>query len=418
MQPKEIIVVGGGAAGCMAAGTAAKNGAKVLLLERNDKLARKVLITGKGRCNVTNNLNDVGELIANVPGNGRFLYSAFTDFMPQDMRAFLESHGVKTKVERGNRVFPESDRAMDVVDVLALYTEENGVERKTERVVKILKEDGKAVGVECESGKTYRADAVILTTGGKSYPRTGSIGDGYQMAEALGHKIMPIRPSLSALKCREGFCTDCMGLSLRNVALRVRDTKKKKDIYKDFGEMLFTHFGVSGPMILSASAHLRDMAPERYKLFIDLKPALTEAQLDARILRDFKEESNKNIFNALGLLLPKSIISPVLKLSGIQPNEKANQITKEERRRLLETIKALPLTVLDFHHLDEAIVTAGGIKTSEVSPKTMESKLVKNLYFAGEVLDVDAYTGGFNLQIAFSTGHLAGASAAIALEEM
>ncbi len=418
MQPKQIIVVGGGAAGCMAAGTAAKNGAKVLLLERNDKLARKVLITGKGRCNVTNNLNEVGELIANVPGNGRFLYSAFTDFMPQDMRDFLEAHGVKTKVERGNRVFPESDRAMDVVDVLALYTEENGVERKTERVTKILTEDGKAVGVECESGKTYSADAVILTTGGKSYPRTGSTGDGYRMAEAVGHKIMPIRPSLSALKCREGFCTDCMGLSLRNVALRVRDTKKKKDIYKDFGEMLFTHFGVSGPMILSASAHLRDMAPERYKLFIDLKPALTEAQLDARILRDFKEESNKNIFNTLGLLLPKSIISPVLKLSGIQPNEKANQITKEERRRLLETVKALPLTVLDFHHLDEAIVTAGGIKTSEVSPKTMESKLLKNLYFAGEVLDVDAYTGGFNLQIAFSTGHLAGASAAKALEEM
>lgn len=412
MQPKKIIVVGGGAAGCMAAGTAAKNGAQVLLLERNDKLARKVLITGKGRCNVTNNLNEVGELISNVPGNGRFLYSAFTGFMPQDMCDFLEAHGVKTKVERGNRVFPESDRAMDVVDALACYVEENGVERKTERVNKLLKEDGKIVGVSCESGKTYYADAVILTTGGKSYPRTGSTGDGYRMAEEVGHKIVPLRPSLSALKCREGFCTDCMGLSLRNVALRVRDTKKKKDIYKDFGEMLFTHFGVSGPMILSASAHLRDMEKERYKLFIDLKPALTEAQLDARILRDFKEESNKNIYNALTLLLPKSIIAPILNLSRIKPNQKANQITKEERRRLLETIKALPLTVLDFYDLDEAIVTAGGVKTSEVNPKTMESKLLENLYFAGEVLDVDAYTGGFNLQIAFSTGHLAGSFAA------
>ena len=412
MNPKKILVVGGGAAGCMAAGTAAKCGAEVLLLERNDKLARKVLITGKGRCNVTNHMDNVQDLIANVPGNGRFLYSAFTKFMPQDMCDFLEAHGVKTKVERGNRVFPESDRAMDVVDVLTLYTEETGVERKTERVQKLLLEDGKICGVECESGKTYSADAAIVATGGKSYSRTGSTGDGYRMAEEVGHTIVPLRPSLSALKCREGYCSECMGLSLRNVALSVRDTKKKKEIYKDFGEMLFTHFGVSGPMILSASAHLRDMAPERYRLFIDLKPALSPSQLDARILRDFGEESNKNIGNALGLLLPRSIISPVMKLAGLKPNQKVNQITKEERHRLVETIKAMPLTVLGFHHLEEAIVTAGGIKTSEVNPKTMESKKIENLYFAGEVLDVDAYTGGFNLQIAFSTGRLAGESAA------
>ena len=412
MNPKKIVVVGGGAAGCMAAGTAAKEGAQVLLLERNDKLARKILVTGKGRCNVTNQLDNLQELIANVPGNGRFLYSAFTDFMPQDMRDFLAAHGVPTKVERGNRVFPQSDKAMDVVDALAAFVEENNVQRKTERAVKLLKADGKVVGVACESGNVYEADAVIVTTGGKSYPRTGSTGDGYQMAEDIGHKIMPLRPSLSALKCREGFCTDCMGLSLRNVALSVVDTKKKKEIYKDFGEMLFTHFGVSGPMILSASAHLRDMAPERYKLYINLKPALSEAQLDARILRDFEEESNKNIYNALGHLLPRSIITPVLKFAGIRPNEKANQITKEARHSLLKTIQALPLTVLDFYKLEEAIVTAGGVKTSEVNPKTMESKLLSGLYFAGEILDVDAYTGGFNLQIAFSTGHLAGSSAA------
>lgn len=411
MQPKKVLVVGGGAAGCFAAGTAAENNAEVLLLERNAKIGRKLMITGKGRCNVTNNTADLDTLIRNVPSNGRFLYSAFSSFMPQDTIDFFEDYGVKLKTERGNRVFPESDKASDIVDALDRWLSENGVKRMQARVTELLTENGAVKGVKTEAGETYFADSVILATGGKSYPKTGSTGDGYTLAKSAGHTVTPLRPSLSALVCREGFCSDCMGLSLRNVALTVKDTKTKKTIYTDFGEMLFTHYGVSGPMILSASAHMREMAPERYALFVDVKPALSAEKLDARILRDFGENPNKAIANVLPMLLPRVLVPVVLRLSGIRPNEKVNQITKAQRQALCNTVKALHLTVLDFNDIKEAIVTSGGISTVEINPKTMESKLCKGLYLVGELLDCDAYTGGFNLQIAFSTGRLAGYTA-------
>lgn len=411
MSNKKVIVVGAGAAGVFAAGTAAENCAEVLLLERNPKIGRKVLITGKGRCNVTHHTDEVDTLIQNIPGNGRFLYSAFSNFMPQDTIDFFEDYGVPLKIERGNRVFPQSDKALDIVDAMARYLADVGVQIKQARVTELLTENGTVKGVKTESGEVFFADRVILTTGGKSYPKTGSTGDGYVLAQSVGHTVTPLRPSLSALRCREGFCSDCSGLSLRNVAITIHDTKKQKIIYEDFGEMLFTHFGVSGPMILSASAHMREMQAERYTIHLDLKPALSPEKLDARILRDFSENLNKSISNTLGLLLPRSIIPAVLHRAGLRPSEKINQITKEQRTRLAETVKNLTLTVMDFHDIKEAIVTAGGVKTSEVNPKTMESKLCRGLYFAGELLDCDGYTGGFNLQIAFSTGRLAGLSA-------
>ncbi len=411
MQPKKVLVVGGGAAGCFAAGTAAENNAEVLLLERNAKIGRKLMITGKGRCNVTNNTDEVDTLIRNIPANGRFLYSAFSNFMPQDTIDFFEDYGVKLKTERGNRVFPESDRAADIVDALDRWLSENGVRRIQARVTELLTENGEIKGVKTETGDTYFADCVILATGGKSYPKTGSTGDGYTLAKSAGHTVTPLRPSLSALVCREGFCSDCMGLSLRNIALTVKDTKTNKTVYTDFGEMLFTHFGVSGPVILSASAHMREMEPARYHLFVDLKPALSLEKLDARILRDFGENQNKAIANVLPLLLPRALVPVVLRLSGIRPNEKVNQITKAQRQTLCNTVKSLSLTVIDFNDIKEAIVTSGGISTAEINPKTMESKVCKGLYLVGELLDCDAYTGGFNLQIAFSTGRLAGHAA-------
>lgn len=411
MSNKKVIVVGAGAAGVFAAGTAAENCAEVLLLERNPKIGRKVLITGKGRCNVTHHTDEVDTLIQNIPGNGRFLYSAFSNFMPQDTIDFFEDYGVPLKTERGNRVFPQSDKAADIVDAMARYLADVGVQIKQARVTELLTENGTVKGVKTESDEVLFADCVILATGGKSYPKTGSTGDGYALAQSVGHTVTPLRPSLSALRCREGFCSDCSGLSLRNVAITIHDTKKQKIIYEDFGEMLFTHFGVSGPMILSASAHMREMQAERYTIHLDLKPALSPEKLDARILRDFSENLNKSISNTLGLLLPRSIIPAVLHRAGLRPSEKINQITKEQRTRLAETVKDLTLTVMDFHDIKEAIITAGGVKTSEVNPKTMESKLCRGLYFAGELLDCDGYTGGFNLQIAFSTGRLAGLSA-------
>lgn len=412
MQKNKIIVVGGGAAGCLAAGTAAENGAEVLLLERNERIGRKVMITGKGRCNLTNATEDIQELIANVPGNGRFLYSAFSSFLPQDVMDLFADYGVPLKVERGNRVFPQSDRAADIVDALQQFLMDSGVVRRQARVTKLLLKDGAVCGVQTDTGELLSADRVILATGGLSYPKTGATGDGYALAEQAGHTITPLRPSLSALRCREGFCSACMGLSLRNVALRVLDEQTGKEVYSDFGEMLFTHFGVSGPMVLSASAHLRHMESARYVLLIDLKPALPFEKLDARILRDLSENSNKSISNVMALLLPRALIAPVLRLAHVKASEKTNQITKEQRHAIIQVMKGLRLTVLDFYDIKEAVVTAGGVKTEEVNPKTMESKRCRGLYFAGELLDCDAYTGGFNLQIAFSTGRLAGLCAA------
>ena len=406
----KVIVVGAGAAGCMAAGTAAENGNEVILIERNDKIARKVLITGKGRCNVTNAETDIQALISNVPQNGRFLFGAFSDFSTSDTRSFFEDLGVELKVERGNRVFPVSDRAVDIVDALNKYITKSGVKRKQGRVTALILENGEAKGVVTDDGEKYYADKIIIATGGRSYPKTGSTGDGYTLAKSVGHNIVDIKPSLVALTCREGYCSEAMGLSLHNCAIRVIDTKTQKQIYSDFGEMLFTHFGVSGPMILSASAHMRNMESGRYEIYIDMKPALDEQKLDERIQRDLLDNCNKAISNSLGMLLPRAIINPVIRLSRIRPSTKCNQVTKEMRQSLVKTIKNMKLTVLDFRSIDEAIVTSGGVDCKEINPKTMESKLCKNLYFAGEVIDVDAYTGGFNLQIAFSTGHVAGKS--------
>ncbi len=406
----DLIVIGGGAAGLMAAGTAAKRGFKVTLFERNDKLARMVAITGMGRCNVTNNCPHLNDLIGNVPVNGRFLYGAFSRFTTDDTIDFFENLGVPLKIERGNRVFPVSDRALDIVDALNKYITVNGVKRKTARVTELLTDGGRVIGCKTEDGTEHFADNVLIATGGKSYPVTGSTGDGYMLAESVGHKVTPLKPSLVPLECHEGWCTDAQGLSLRNVEVSVEDTKTFKTVYKDFGEMLFTHFGVSGPMILSASSHMRNMERGRYKLHIDFKPALTHEQLDKRLQRDLLECSNKNLFNTLSLMLPRKMIPIVVKLSGLNGNIKSNQVTKDMRETLVYLLKDITLTVTDFRPIEEAIITSGGISVSEINPKTMESKICAGLYFAGEVIDVDAYTGGFNLQIAFSTGHLAGES--------
>lgn len=404
----DILIIGGGAAGLMAAGVASMAGKSVMILERNERPARKVMITGKGRCNVTNNCDSLDELISNVPVNGRFLYSAFSSFMPRDTMELFEDMGVPLKTERGNRVFPVSDKAVDIVDALTAFATDDGAQIVNARATELIIEDGCVKGVVTEDGERFFAKKILVATGGKSYPVTGSTGDGYDFALQAGHTVTELKPSLVSLICHEGFCTDLQGLALRNVAIKVIDTAKKKEIYKDMGEMLFTHFGVSGPMILSASSHMRNMAKGRYEIYVDMKPALTPEQLDSRILRDFSENNNKNFINSLGGLLPRKIIPVVVKLSGIKPTEKVNQITKEQRSKLVSVLKEFRITVNDFSPLKDAIVTSGGVKVSEINPKTMESKLCKNLYFAGEVIDVDAYTGGFNLQIAFSTGHLAG----------
>ena len=406
----DLIVIGGGAAGLMAAGTAAKRGLKVTLIERNEKLARKVGITGKGRCNVTNSCPLLNELISNVPVNGRFLYSAFSRFGTDDTIDFFEEMGVPLKIERGNRVFPVSDRALDIVDALNRYITVNGVKRKTGRVTELIIEDGAVKGCKTEDGREVFADNVLIATGGMSYPATGSTGDGYTLAKQAGHTITELKPSLVPLECHEGWCTDAQGLSLRNVEIRVEDSKTYKDVYKDFGEMLFTHFGVSGPMILSASSHMKNMERGRYVIHIDFKPALSYEQLDKRIQRDLLECSNKNLYNTLALMLPRKMIPIVVKLSGLNGNIKSNQVTREMRCALVDLLKDIRLTVTDFRPIDEAIITSGGVSVSEIDPKTMKSKIVGGLYFAGEVIDVDAYTGGFNLQIAFSTGNLVGNS--------
>ncbi|MBR2338231.1 MAG: NAD(P)/FAD-dependent oxidoreductase [Clostridia bacterium] len=402
-----VIVVGGGAAGLMAAGRAARRGYRVTVVERNARPARKVMITGKGRCNVTNACS-VQECVAQTPGNGRFLYSAFSAFSPADTMAFFEEQGVPLKIERGNRVFPVSDKAVDIVDALVRYAKNGGVRFVTGRVTQLCIEDGVCTGVMLEDGQRLEAYAVIVCTGGCSYPVTGSTGDGYALAQQAGHTVIPPRPSLAPLVIQEDWCRDAQGLSLKNSALTVTDTVIGKTVYTDFGEMLFTHFGVSGPMILSAAAHMRDMQAGRYRLSIDLKPALTPEQLDARFVREFEEQKNTCVGNAMGALLPRSLIGSVLRLAGVAGEVKCHSVTREQRRALCTTLKALPLTVEGFRPIAEAIVTAGGVSTKELSAATMESKLVGGLYFAGEVIDVDAYTGGFNLQIAFATGVAAG----------
>lgn len=406
----DLIVIGGGAAGLMAAGTAAQRGLSVTLIERNDKLARKVAITGKGRCNVTNNCPLLNELISNVPVNGRFLYGAFSRFGTDDTIDFFENLGVPLKIERGNRVFPVSDRALDIVDALNKFITVNGVKRKQGRVTELIIEDGAVKGCVTDDGRRFFADNVLIATGGLSYPGTGSTGDGYELAKQAGHTITELKPSLVPLECHEGWCTDAQGLSLRNVEISVEDTKTYKEVYKDFGEMLFTHFGVSGPMILSASSHMRNMERGRYVIHIDFKPALTYEQLDKRLQRDLLECSNKNLYNTLSLMLPRKMIPIVVKLSGLNGNIKSNQVTKDMRSALVDLLKDIRLTVTDFRPIDEAIITSGGVSVSEIDPKTMKSKITDGLYFAGEIIDVDAYTGGFNLQIAFSTGRMAGNS--------
>jgi len=409
----ELIVIGGGAAGMMAAICAAQAGKKVCLMERNPKLGRKLYITGKGRCNLTNHCSPE-EVLANTPRNSRFLYGAMARTTPAWVESFFEELGVSLKVERGNRVFPVSDKAADVIDGLFFRLRKLNVTILQDRAVRIQTEDGCVTAVEGEEGK-YPCKAVILATGGVSYPATGSTGDGYEIAERLGHTIIEPVPSLVPLESDDAFCGDMQGLALKNVTLKVKN-KKGKVIYQEQGELLFTHFGLSGPLVLSASAHMRDFGKEQYRCSIDLKPALDEQKLDARLLREFGENTNKDFQNVLGTLVPRLMVPVMVELTGIPADRKVHDITKGERRRLLETLKDFKVNVTGPRPIREAIITSGGIKVGEVDPKTMASKKVAGLYLAGELLDVDAYTGGFNLQIAWATGRCAGESAAAYLD--
>lgn len=402
----ELVVVGGGAAGMMCAYTAASRGVDTLLLEPNRLLGRKVRITGKGRCNITNNC-DIKEFMRNIPGDGRFLYSALNRFSPEDTISFFESHGLPVKTERGARVFPMSDNANDVAGLLTQLCTRAGVRVVHERAKRVHIVDGAVAGVLTEAG-LISARAVCVCTGGLSYPLTGSTGDGYAFARAAGHSVSECRPSLVPLESPNDYCAEMQGFSLKNVALSVFEDEKL--IYKEQGEMLFTHFGVSGPLVLSASSHMRRFGQAKYRLEIDLKPALDEKKLDARILRDFEKYSNREFKNALCDLAGYTMIPTLVRLSGIPEDEKVNSITREQRRALLRLFKAFPVEVSGTRPIDEAIVTSGGVSTKEINPRTMESKLVSGLYFAGEVLDLDGYTGGFNLQIAWSTGFVAGSS--------
>ena len=410
----KVVVIGGGPAGMMSAISAAKSGDKVVLLEKNNILGKKILITGKGRCNITSSL-DIDDFINNIPGNGRFLYSAFENFDNKDIIELLKKEGVSVKEERGNRYFPTSDRAEDVRMALERETKKAGVDVElNSKVCGIEIEDSRVKSVVLENGK-IDADKIILATGGKSYPLTGSNGEGYKIAEELGHTIKDVRGSLVPLIAEKSVCSKMQGLSLRNVGIMLYDIEKDKKIYSDFGEMLFTHFGVSGPTILSGSAHLlrykdvdKKISNGKIVLKIDLKPALSFEQLDARILRDFTEVKNKQFKNSLDKLLPKKMIDVVIDKSKIDPEKHVNEITREERMNLVKLLKCFVVRIDGFRPVDEAIVTAGGISVKEINPKTMESKIVSGLYFAGEIIDVDAYTGGFNLQIAYSTGFTAG----------
>ena len=397
----DCIVIGGGPAGMFAAITAAKNGSRVLLLEKNDRLGKKLLITGKGRCNVTNNC-DEQEILRNIPRNGRFLYSALDAMPPQRIMDYFESHGCPLKTERGNRVFPVSDKAQSVLDCLRSELRSSGVIVRTARVREILTEDGAVSGVRTDT-ETLEARCVILATGGLSYPTTGSTGDGFAMAKALGHTVTPTEGSLVPLEVAGSDCPDMQGLSLRNCGVKLLNAKGKV-LYKDFGELLFTHFGVSGPTVLSASCHLKG---EGCRLVIDLKPALEENKLDERIQRDLEMYKNRSMENALTDLLPRSMIPVVLRRLEIDANMQANSLTKQKRRAMVELLKGFSLEITGKRPVSEAIITSGGVKVSEIDPKTMESKKVPGLYFAGEIIDCDAYTGGFNLQIAWATAYAA-----------
>ncbi len=399
----DVIIIGGGAAGAMAGVLCSQRGRKTIIFEPNGKIGKKLLITGKGRCNVTNNCTP-DELLKNIPRNPRFLYSAFSRFSSADTMELFEGFGVPLKTERGNRVFPVSDKAADIVSALDRNLKKNGVRIIKEKVTDIIVVDGVCKGVVA-GGKQYFSQSVLLATGGKSYPLTGSDGSGYALAEKAGHTVTSLEPSLVPIVCSEKYCADMMGLSLRNVTLSLYDGKKK--IYSELGEMLFTHFGVSGPLVLSASSHISKMESGRYKILIDLKPGLSLKQLDARIQRDFSENINRIFGNSLSKLLPAKLVPTAVKLSGIPGETKVNQITREERLAFAQLLKEFPLTVKGFRPIEEAIITSGGINIKEINPKTMESKLVQNLYFAGEIIDTDGYTGGFNLQIAFSTAFCA-----------
>lgn len=402
----KVIIIGAGAAGLMAACSAGEDGNEVILVEKNDRFGKKIAITGKGRCNVTN-YSDMTELIKNVPVNGNFLYSAFRKFDSYSVMSFFENAGVPLKVERGNRVFPVSDKSFDIIDGLVNTMKKYNVKSLRGCVSNLLIENGAVCGVKLQNGEVIKAEKVIVATGGLSYPSTGSTGDGYKFAKEAGHTVTELKPSLVPLVVKEGFCNDLMGLSLKNVSLSLYECNKK--IYEDFGEMLFTHFGISGPIVLSASSHIRK-DPALYNISIDLKPGLDEKTLDKRLIRDFEKYARKDFINSLSDLFPAKLIPVMVSLSGIDPHCTVSEITKGQRRTLLEHIKNLRLNVESFRPIKEAIITSGGVKVSEINPSTMESKLVSGLYFAGEVIDVDAYTGGFNLQIAFSTGYLAGKS--------
>ena len=411
----KIIVAGGGPAGMMAAITAAENGNDVIIIEKMPLFGKKLLITGKGRCNITSSLY-MSEFIKNTPGNGKFLYSAFQNYTNQDIIEFLKKQGLEGKEERGNRIFPITDKSSDVLNCFKKKIDELKIKYKLNtRVEKILIKNNEVLAVRTDK-EIIQTDKVILATGGKSYPLTGSTGDGYKIAKEIGHTIIPIKPSLVPMEVYEKeMCKKLQGLSLRNIGIKIVDNDRKKIVYEDFGEMIFTHFGISGPTILSGSAHLvkyKDidyLLKRKYiELNIDLKPALTEEQLDDRILRDFNEFKNKQFKHSLDKLLPQKMIPVIIELSKIDENKKVNEVTKDERKRLVQLLKNFAITIKNFRPVEEAIITCGGVNTKEIDPKTMESKIIKGLYFAGEIIDVDSYTGGFNLQIAYSTGYTAG----------
>ena len=403
---KKVIIIGAGASGLMAGAESAKRGNDTVIVEKMNRPARKMMITGKGRCNVTNACFDLNELIGNVPANGRFLYSAFSAFMPYDTIALLDELGVKTKIERGNRVFPESDKAVDIVDAFVGYAKNCGA-KIIQGTVKAFEFSGdRIICVILENGEKLPCDSVAICTGGKSYPLTGSTGDGYTLAESAGHTVTPLKPSLVPLVASNNYITRLQGLSLKNVKIRLFEDDK--EIYSDFGEMLFTHYGVSGPIILSASAHMKDTERYSYRISLDLKPALDFKTLDSRLIRIFEENNNKDFINSLSSLLPNKLIPVIVNMSRIVPSQKCNGITKEQRHFLVNLLKNIDIDITAFRPIEEAVVTSGGVSVKEIEPKTMKSKLLSNLYFAGEVIDVDAYTGGFNLQRAFSTGFLCG----------